>query len=421
MVLRKIKKLYLKDKMFRELCLVCGASNLLRIMDLGMHPFADTFILKSRLSESEPVYPLSLDLCQNCNQIQAACVTNPNERYSLYDYSYTSSNSKFATDHWEKYAEEVAKKVNLEEGSFIVEIGSNDGFLSEQFLKKGYRVLGVDCSKYMADLAQKRGVETVVELFNLDTAKKIKEKYGKAKLIIANNVFNHSDDPLGFAKGVAELLEENGTFVSEQPYWFISVKTGKFDQIYHEHVSYFSAKSISELMKRVGLGVWDMQNVDYHGGSLRTFAKKAEDLDSISAEQVKMIKLEEEFGLFNPETYKKFMASILRQKNELLSTIYNLKQKEMPIIAVGAAAKGNTLLNFYNLNNNVINYVTDASPHKQGKYTPLTRIPIVSDEIFKNYNEVYALILSWNISDSLKVILQQINPRIKFLSLPEMR
>jgi hypothetical protein len=174
-------------------------------------------------------------------------------------------------------------------------------------------------------------------------------------------------------------------------------------------------------MKRVGLGVWDMQNVDYHGGSLRTFAKKAEDLDSISAEQVKMIKLEEEFGLFNPETYKKFMASILRQKNELLSTIYNLKQKEMPIIAVGAAAKGNTLLNFYNLNNNVINYVTDASPHKQGKYTPLTRIPIVSDEIFKNYNEVYALILSWNISDSLKVILQQINPRIKFLSLPEMR
>ncbi|MFH1503113.1 MAG: methyltransferase domain-containing protein [Candidatus Diapherotrites archaeon] len=407
--------------MFREPCLVCRSSNLSRIMDLGMHPFADTFILKSRLSESEPVYPLLLDLCLDCSQVQAACVTNPDERYSLYDYSYTSSNSKFATDHWEEYAEEVTKKINLEKDSFIVEIGSNDGFLSEQFLKKGYRVLGVDCSQYMADLAQKRGVETIVGLFNLETAKKIKEKYGKAKLIIANNVFNHSDDPLDFAKGVAELLEYNGTFVSEQPYWFISVKSGKFDQIYHEHVSYFSAKSISELMKRVGLGVWDMQNVDYHGGSLRTFAKKEENVYGVSAEQAKMIKLEEEFGLFNPETYKRFMVSILRQKNELLSTIYNIKQKEIPIIAIGAAAKGNTFLNFYNLSSDVINYVTDASPHKQGKYTPLTRIPIVGDEIFKNYSEVYALILSWNISDSLKIILQQINPKIKFLSLPEMR
>ena len=402
--------------MFRKSCLVCESKEILKIIDLGMHPFADTFILESRLSESEPVYPLQIYLCPNCGQVQTACITNPRERYSLHDYSYTSSNSKFATDHWENYAKEIIEIINLKEKSFVVEIGSNDGFLSEQFLKRGHRVLGVDGSQYMADIAKKRGIDMIVGLFDVKIARKIIENYGKADLIIANNVFNHSDNPLDFSKGVSELLNSEGVFVSEQPYWLTSIETKKFDQVYHEHVSYFSARSISELLNRAGLGVLDMMVVDYHGGSLRTLSKR----NCIqSLKQMNMIKKEKEFGLFNPLKYEEFMKEITKQKNEFLNKIYKIKQEGFPLIAVGAAAKGNTFLNFYNLGNNVLNYVTDASVHKQGKYTPLTRIPIVGDEIFKKYGKVYALILSWNISDNLKKILLDMNPKIEFLAIPD--
>ncbi len=399
--------------MFRNSCLVCGSQNLRKIIDLGMHPFADTFIPESKLSESEPVYPLACQLCSDCEQIQNYCEVSPENRYSLYDYSYTSSNSQFSRDHWEKYATDVSGKINLQPNSFVVEIGSNDGFLTEQFLKQGHRVLGIDPSSYMA------GVSTIVTLFNFSAVKQIKEHYGKAQLIVANNVFNHSDNPLDFAKGVSELLDKNGTYVYELPYWFCSLKSKKFDQIYHEHVSYFTVKSSKELLKRAGMGIYDIELVDYHGGSIRVFAKKQEDLDKESEKASRMIEEEVKAGVFDTETYAGFMHHITKQRAKFLQQICEIKQKGKIIIGVGAAAKANTFLNFYNLDNSFIEYVTDASPHKQGKYTPLTRIPIFNDEIFAKFNEPYALILSWNISDKLKQILQEVNPNIKFLSLPE--
>jgi 2-polyprenyl-3-methyl-5-hydroxy-6-metoxy-1,4-benzoquinol methylase len=386
-----------------------------------MHPFADTFISQPRLSESEPVYPLSVVLCHDCGHAQTACITDPNERYSLYDYSYTSSNSQFARTHWTKYVEDILNKIELAKDSFIIEIGSNDGFLTEQFLNHAYRVLGVDASKYMADLAEKRGVKTIVGLFGSGLATEIKAQYGRARLIIANNVFNHSEDPADFARGVSMLLDDGGTFVSEQPYWYISIKSGKFDQIYHEHVSYFSAKSISAIITQSNMGVWHMEQVDYHGGSLRTFAKHSTNPEPLDDSSRKMIAEEEVFGLFDSRHYKDFMRQLLHQRSELLSTIYNVQKRGIPIVAVGAAAKGNTFLNFYRLDSSVIDYVTDASPHKQGKYTPLTRIPIVDDNIFRNYAEVNALILSWNLTDSLQRHLLAINPKITFIAIPALK
>ena len=402
--------------MFREKCLICNSEELIEIINLGMHPFADSFIPESKLSEADSIYPLICDLCTSCGQVQTRCETDPKLRYSDVEYSYTSSNSKFSRTHWEDYEKEVSSFLNLQENSLIVEAGSNDGYLIEQFQKNGMKVIGVDPSHHMAELAKQRKIETIVDLFNKESAEKILEKYGKSNLVIANNVLNHSNNPLEFVRSVEIILSEKGYFVFEQPYWLSEVKSGKFDQIYHEHVNYFTVKSLSELLSRAGLAIRLIKIVDYHGGSLRIVAQKKDNIIKEPEEVKKLI--EEEFDLFKLETYKKFMQQNLLLRSKFLQKIHKIKEEGNPIIAIGAAAKGNTFLNFYKLDNTIIDYVTDTSPYKKGKFTPSTRIPIVGDEILSNYNKPYALILSWNIANQIKEILNKINPNINFL-IPE--
>jgi 2-polyprenyl-3-methyl-5-hydroxy-6-metoxy-1,4-benzoquinol methylase len=404
--------------MFRTNCLICGSAELNKIVDLGIQPFADTFVSKEKLQEVEPVYPLECDLCTNCGQVQASAITKPEDRYSLHDYSYTSSNSGFSRGHWDKFAVDVPSKLNLDSNSFIVEAGSNDGYLGEQLQKNNMKVLWVYPSDYMARLASERGVKTFVGLFDSSVVGKIVEENGKADLVIANNVFNHSENPLDFARAACSLLKDSGTFVFELPYWISTLESEKFDQIYHEHVSYFTVKSSKELLERVGMKIKDVDLVDYHGGSIRVYAGKEEFVQE--NQKVKdMIDREVSMGAFNLDTYKKFMESILNRRHNFMQKINEIKARGEKIIGVGAAAKANTFLNFYGLDKNILDYVTDASPHKKGKFTPLTRIPIDGDEVFGNYGKVNALILSWNISGRLKEILSSINPEINYLSLPE--
>ena len=402
--------------MIREKCLICDSEELKQIIDLGSHPFADTFVPASKVSEPDRVYPLVCDLCMQCGHVQTRYETSPIDRYSQVDYSYTSSNSNFSCKHWEDYVEEVSREIKIKPSSFVVEIGSNDGYLGEQFLKAGHKTVGVDPSHYMAELAKQRRVETIVGLFGKESAKEIISRYGKSDLVIANNVFNHADNPVEFAKSVAEILRLEGSFVFEQPYWLIGVKSGKFDQIYHEHVSYFTVRSVAALLAQAGMAIQSASLVDYHGGSLRIIAQKKEQVKEESENVKKMIIGEEEAGLFAVETYELFMQKNILQRNKFLQRIYKIKEEGYPIIAVGAAAKGNTFLNFYKLDHSVIDYVTDSSPYKKGKYTPATRIPIVGDEIFAKYDKVFAFILSWNIIPQLKEVLSEFNKNIEFIS-----
>ncbi len=402
--------------MFRENCLVCDSKNIEEIIDLGSHPFADTFIPASRLSTADVIYPLVCTLCMECGHVQTKCITEPEARYAQTEYSYTSSNSSFSRNHWDEYAKEITSTLSLPKSSLIVEAGSNDGYLSEQFIAKGHQSIGVDPSPYMAQLAEKRNVSTIIGLFGKKTADEISKKYGKANLIVANNVFNHSDNPLEFVTAVESILAPEGYFVFEQPYWLTSLKTEKFDQIYHEHVSYFTVASAKALLTRAGLSIHTAQVVNYHGGSLRIIAQKSSNIRKESLETLKMIAEEKEYGTFNLDTYERFMKKILHQRNVFLERVYKLKQSGKSIIAVGAAAKGNTFLNFYRLDKTLIDYVTDSSPHKIGKYTPATRIPILGDQVFGNYSEVYALLLSWNLKDQLLPILSKINQNIIFIS-----
>lgn len=395
-------------------CLISNGT-IEKILDLGMHPYADTFISNFQLGMTEPIFPLECYFCPESGQVQLRYISNDFERYNLYSYSYTSANSEFSRDHWDGYYKTITTRFNLKD-KFIVEIGSNDGYLINQF-KNNNKVVGVDPSKSMSEIAaSKYGIETINDLFNLKSSHKIKSCFGCADLIIANNVFNHSNNPLDFAMGVHNLLKEDGIFVFELPYWLDTIQSKKFDQIYHEHVSYFTVKSSYNLLSKVGLEIFDIERVDYHGGSIRVYSKKSQHITPKQINLVTdMIDEETELGLFDVNTYKKFQKDITTTRDKFLSKLYDLKSRGYPIVAVGAAAKGNTFLNFYKLDKTVIDFVTDSSEYKQGKYTPLTRIPIVGDEIFKEYGEVYALILSWNISDALKKNLLAINNKIKFL------
>jgi len=391
-----------------------------KIIQLGMHPYADTFISSEQTYLSESIYPLECYMCKETSDIRLGLITNADDRYNLYDYSYTSSNSDFSRSHWDEFAKDLTEKIDLSEGSHIVEIGSNDGYLINKLSDRGFQVLGIDASRYMTDIAAKNNnVETYCCVFGKENSKDIIDTYGHADVVIANNVFNHSNDPVDFAEGVKKLLAPGGVFVYEVPYWFNTIKDKKFDQIYHEHVTYFTVKSSFELLKLVGFEIFDVEVVDYHGGSIRVYSKLKEHSTEVNNTVKKMIKDEEDFGLFEFETYKLFMGEITKIRNRFLQRLYKIKSQGYPIVAVGAAAKGNTFLNFYNLDNTVIDYVTDASRHKQGKYTPLTRIPIVGDEIFAKYDKVYALILSWNISTKLKEKLKKINENVQFLNLSE--
>ena len=395
-------------------CLISG-DKITKILDFGMHPYADTFIGEDLLDLSEPVYPLEVYLNKDSGGIQLGYISNDFERYNLYSYSYTSSNSDFAKNHWSSYYENLVSRFNLEQKN-IIEIGSNDGYLISKF-KDNNNVLAVDSSLEMCNITKTNNINTFHKVFNSDV-NDILENFGEADLIIANNVFNHSNNPLDFANGVVKLLKNDGVFVFELPYWLDTFNSGKFDQIYHEHISYFTVKSTFNLLKKINLEIIDFDLVDYHGGSIRVFSKKSKNVKMIDKVK-KQINLEEDKGLFDVSTYDKWYKSIKTRRNTLLLELLKIK-KDNPdaiIIGVGAAAKANTFLNYYRIDKTIVDYITDASKHKIGKFTPLTRIPIKSYEIFKNYDDVYALILSWNISNDLKNTLLKINPNIKFIEL----
>ena len=400
----------------RDFCLACKAKNLTKIIDLGMHSYADRFISKENYSKSDPVFPLTCSICNNCGIIQNDIVTPPEDRYQSLDYSYTASNSKFSINYWEQYAKEICTKLN--NGSKdCLEIGSNDGTLLEFFKDNGLNVTGVDASPLMVSLSQKKGLDAYCGIFGLKNSNKVSQwENKKYDLIIANNVLNHSDDPLSFCQRVEGLFKDNDSFfVFEQPYWKDLVEMQSFDQIYHEHVLYFTAKNAINLMELSGLEVFKIEHKNYHGGSIRVYASK-KGCKSIDKSVDDFVKKESEFLLEKNSTYLKLMNILKNKKIKTLEKILKALNDKRPIICLGAAAKANTLLTYYGLNSSIIDFITDTSPFKVDKYTPLTRIPIKKDEDIANLKNPLCLITSWNLSEQILLKLKQINPTAEFIS-----
>jgi SAM-dependent methyltransferase len=386
------------------------------VLDLGQHAYADSFIGEDQLHLSEPVFPLQVALDRNSGHLQLAYVSSAQDRYNLYSYSYTSSNSAVSRRHWDRFAEDAM--LRHDPRGLIVEIGSNDGYLLTRFQTHNKKVLGIDSSAEMCRIAQDRGILTRQAVFDDAAADAVINNHGPADLVIANNVLNHANDPVAFVRSVAKILSPQGSFIFEVPYWLEMMQCERFpDMIYHEHVSYFTVRSAWNLMKQAGLEIVDFQVVDYHGGSLRVTAQLDRGSE-MPTEVNQAMHRECDVGLFDRDFYHDVMRRLTQQKTHWLKGFYQILSDDPTavIVGVGAAAKANTWLTWHGLDRSVIRAITDASSHKQGKYTPLTRIPIVDDHEFAQHEHPYALILSWNIGESLRQALLAINPNTRFLS-----
>jgi SAM-dependent methyltransferase len=385
------------------------------ILDFGQHAYADTFVAESQLNLSEPVFPLQVNLNPESGSIQLGYVSHAEDRYSLYSYSYTSSNSATARAHWDEYAATV--KSRCQNPKFVVEIGSNDGYLINQFRGEGVRTIGIDPSMEMCRIAKERGVEVMPALFCEPVATDLAKRIGNANVVMANNVFNHANDPVAFARAVAALLADDGVFVFEVPYWLSMIESGRFtDMVYHEHPTYFTIKMAWNVLKAAGLEITDFDVVNYHGGSLRVFARHITG-DRIPVQVEDAIARETQVGLFDPRFYEIVQQRFKQQRDQWLHDFYQLRRSEPDavFIGVGAAAKANTWLTWHSLNKTHLHCITDASAFKQGKYTPSSRIPIRADAEFAKHDRPYALILSWNIGEGLRQAILNINPNTRFI------
>lgn len=381
------------------------------IIDLGSHGFADTFFPKEMFDEAAGAAPLVCRLDKVSGLVQVENFTLADARYDILDYSYTSSNSQLSRNHWVEFIESVHKIKSLK-NSRILEIGSNDGYLLKVAMTYSQNTLGVDASTYMTDLAKEQGVNSLKGLFGeseelLDEIRKINSKFD---FIFANNVLNHSNNPVAFVLEISKLLAHDGVFVFEVPYWLETIKSYRFDQIYHEHVTYFTVESVEHLLNQCNLFINDIQVVDYHGGSLRVFAGLN---NSISEKKDRLLSKEFLFNLKEESTYLNYVNKINMFRDVFLEKLRSVKNEN--IFGIGAAAKANTFLTYYGFDQNKMNFIVDSSPFKQGKITPVTRIPIMADEYLSNLQKGTGVVLAWNLGDILKKKLLEINEDLEFI------
>jgi len=396
-------------------CMITGRP-VTKILDFGQHAYADTFVKSEQLSLSEPVFPLQVHMNPESGSVQLGYVSNAEDRYNLYSYSYTSSHSATSRTHWQEYVQDLERKFPVE--GLVVEIGSNDGYLLQQFARPNVITLGIDSSTKMCEIANRGGVDTIHALFDQPVAEQIKSTHGSANLICANNVFNHANDPVAFARGVCDLLAPDGVFVFEVPYWLSMIESGRFtDMVYHEHPSYFTIKMAWNVLGAAGMEIVDFDVVDYHGGSLRVIAQRRV-TGQMPVKVEDAIARETQVGLFDPHFYHGVQRRFEQQRDAWLHNFYQLRlnNPDAVFIGVGAAAKANTWLTWHGLNKTHLHCITDSSTHKQGKYTPLSRVPILDDAEFARHDRPYALILSWNIGEGLQRAILNINPNTRFLT-----
>ena len=379
-------------------CRLCNSVRISKVVDLGFHPLADTFLPETLLHEAEVWYPLQLGLCQSCGHVFTMFSVSAEDRYQKNEYSYDSSNSRVSIEHFKEFAEAVIKEVKFPPGSLIVDIGSNVGTLLSHFKKFGYdNVLGVEPSKNIAKIAIDSGVPTVNEFFGLKAAAEI-NSLGSVKLLLSSNVVNHADDLVGLLTIARQVLSDSGIFVFEVPYLLDLVQGTAFDTIYHEHVHYYGIKPLAECMHKQGFSIYKVERLDYMCGSIRVFARLGGDTASAVSE---LIQEEEVFGLYKTSTYGAFMERVRKVKLTVNAHLSEIRLAGGKIIGIGAATKGNTFLNYCRLDADVISYVTDTSPLKIGKLTPGSHIQIIADNDIED-DVTHALILPWNIAAYLQ-------------------
>jgi hypothetical protein len=379
-------------------CRSCGSRRLASACNLGASPFANALVKPEDLGRMEPHYPLHALVCLDCWLMQLQAFQTPDEIFG--DYAYFSSFSDSWLRHARTYAQAARERLSLGRGSLVVEIASNDGYLLQYFLEAGVPVLGVEPAANVAQAALAKGVPTRVAFFGSRLAQELRADGLRPDLIVANNVLAHTPELNDFVEGVRILLADEGLATFEFPHLQRLIEGGQFDTIYHEHFCYFSLLALEPVFARHGLEIADVEELPTHGGSLRLHVRHAGKVQA-SSSVTALREREIAIGLGRIETYAAFQERARETKRSLLEFLIEQKRAGRSIVGYGAAAKGATLLNYCGIGTDFIDYVVDKSPHKQGRYVPGVRIPIVAPEMIAKTRPDHILILPWNLKDEV--------------------
>lgn len=381
-----------KNNFVRYTCRLCHSRKLILALSLTPTPLADEYKTHENIDKAQLIYPVELYLCRKCGHVQLGEVIPAEIIYREYIYETVSSLG--LVKHFGEYSSDVISQINPPKGSLIIDIGSNDGTLLRAFKNHGMNVLGIDPARGIAAAATKSGIETLPEFFTHKLVRKIKSKYGQAKIITANNLFANIDNLDEFTLGVKELLTPNGVFIFESFYMLDLMKNMVFDFIYHEHLSYFAVKPLQAYFKRQGMELINVQHVPTKGGSLRYTVQLINGPRKVSSSVTKQISLETEFGIHKVTAFRFFAKRIARVKKELHHLLLKLKKKGKTIAGYGASATTTTLLYHFALADK-IDFIIDDYPRKQNTFSPGCHIPVLPPSAINKRRPDYILILAW--------------------------
>jgi 2-polyprenyl-3-methyl-5-hydroxy-6-metoxy-1,4-benzoquinol methylase len=382
-------------------CRSCGNNVTRTFIDLGMSPIANNFLEGKGTYQKEITFPLHVKTCDYCRFVQLPEIAS---RETLFpdDYIYFSSYSKSWLEHSKAYAEKMVKKLNLTGNDLVVEIASNDGYLLQYFKNFGIPVLGIEPALEAAAVARNKEIETIVQFFGEACATQILKTHGRAKLIVANNVLAHVPNIHDFISGFVRLLADDGFITFEFPHLLNLIKYNQFDTIYHEHYSYLSLTALAPIFKSHELKIVDVEKLKTHGGSLRITVVKMNSSIEVNELVLESLEIEKQYDPLDFNIMSKFQKKAQIIGSELNNVLQDLKKSNLIVAAYGAAAKGNTLLNYAKIDSNLISYVVDLNPSKQGKLLPGSRIPVVSEQSLRDSIPDVLLILPWNLAAEIK-------------------
>ena len=382
-------------------CRHCKNKIMELVIDLGCQPPSNSYLTERDLNKKENYFPLKVFICDSCFLVQTQDTTNKKTFFNS-NYAYFSSTSTTWLGHSKRYVSKVVNELKLDNNSFVLEIASNDGYLLKNFLYKNIPCLGIEPAESTAREAIKLGLNTWVDFYSLPLAEKIAEEYGKADLVICNNVYAHVPDINDFTKALETNLKDNAVVTLEFPHLLNLIKQCQFDTIYHEHYSYLSVRTVSEIFKKNGLRIFKVEKIPTHGGSVRIYGCKKNAQHKTNQSIGKIIDEEKQEGLFDLNQYHAFRTNAEKIKAEFLDFLYKAKVKGKKVCAYGAAAKGNTLINFAKVDRDLIPFVADASNSKVNKFLPGSRIPILAPSSLFDFNPDYVIILPWNLATEIK-------------------
>jgi len=369
-------------------------------LDLGKSPLANSFLKKEMLNKPEQFFPLCVYVCDKCLLVQLPEYENPENIFE--NYAYFSSYSDTWLKHAENYVNTMLNRFSFDKNNLVIEIASNDGYLLQYFKKKGIPILGIEPAANVAKVAKQKGIPTIVKFFGTETAKELVKEGKSADLIIGNNVLAHVPNLNDFVNGMKILLKKKGVITLEFPHLLKLIQYNQFDTIYHEHFSYFSLLTVEKIFSSHGLTIFDVEEIPTHGGSLRVYIKYFKNNLIPESQRVQEIIIKEkQFGLGDISKYLDFQKKIVLVKENLIEFFKSAKQSGKKIVCYGAAAKGNTLLNYCQIGIDFIDYVVDRNPHKQGLFLPGTHIPIKEPEEVKKTKPDYLMIIPWNIKEEI--------------------